>query len=542
MQSNVVRIGVRVGDGMKAAQPTSTRTRTHGLRTHSVILGAMHPTTVADYQALVAHAQETHVLSSAAATLAWDQETGMPKGGGDLRSRQLEALAAMVHQRSTDPRIGEWLQACESDRNLQQESDAAANVRGFRRDYDRATKLPNTLVAELARLESQAQQVWAEARAASDYARFLPSMERMVFLQQQKADCLRGSRSRWDALADLCEPGMNAASLSQLFAPLRERLVALRGQLDARGKRPDDRFSRVPFEESAQEAACRAALQAIGFDFDRGRLDRSAHPFCTGSFGDVRLTTRYSKDNVLDALGSAMHEGGHGLYEQGLCTEHMGTPLGEAASLGIHESQSRLWENHVGRSRAFWQWSQPMLRSKLGLEVDGYSADDLWRASNRVEPSLIRVEADELTYDLHVMVRFELEQALLDGSLAAKDLPAAWNAGYRQALGIEVPDDRRGCLQDVHWSCGLFGYFPTYTLGNLYAAQFASAVRRDIPDLDDQHARGDFAPLLAWLRDKVHRHGRRFDPAELCRRATGAALSADPFVAYLEQKLHAVYA
>lgn len=502
----------------------------------------MPATNRASYDLLVEHARSVYVLSSASAILAWDQETGMPRGGGDLRSRQLEELATLAHARHVDRRVGEWLQACEGDAALMADPDRSANVRGFRRDYDRATKLPAALVAELARHESQAQQVWADARRASDFAAFRPALQRMVELQRQKADCLRGSRSRWDALADLCEPGMNAKDLASLFAPLRQRLVQLRVELDARQRKPDDRFSRLPFDEMAQEATCRAALVAMGFDFGRGRLDRSAHPFCTGSFGDVRLTTRYAKDNVLDALGSTMHEGGHGLYEQGLLEQHMGTPLGEAASLGIHESQSRLWENHVGRSRAYWQWAQPMLRQKLGVEVDGWSADDLWRTSNRVEPSLIRVEADELTYDLHVMVRFELEQQLLEGKLAVEDLPAAWNHQYEQLLGVVVPDDRRGCLQDVHWSCGLFGYFPTYTLGNLYAAQLAAAASRAIPDLEERHARGDFAPLLAWLRENVHRHGRRHDPRELCRIATGAELSADPFLGYLESKLRAVYA
>ncbi len=502
----------------------------------------MLATTAAAYEQLVEHARAAYVLSSASAILAWDQETGMPRGGGELRSRQLEELARLTHMRHSDPRIGEWLQSCEHDAALQADPDRAANLRGFRRDYDRATKLPASLVAELARHESKAQQIWSESRTASDFATFRPALQRMIELQRLKADCLRGAHSRWDALADTCEPGMNAASLAALFAPLRDRLVCLRQELDARKRKPDDRFSRQPFSESAQEEVCRAALVAMGFDFGRGRLDRSAHPFCTGSVGDVRLTTRYAKDNVLDALGSAMHEGGHGLYEQGLNEVNMGTPLGEAASLGIHESQSRLWENHVGKSRAFWHWALPMLRQKLGVEVDGWSPDDLWRTCNRVEPSLIRVEADELTYDLHIMVRFEIERALLDGALAVVDLPAAWNLRYKELLGIDVPDDRRGCLQDVHWSCGLFGYFPTYTLGNLYAAQFAAAAARAIPDLEEHQARGDFAPLLDWLRHHVHRHGRRHEPRELCRLATGSELSSQPFLSYLESKLRAVYA
>ena len=496
----------------------------------------------AAYDALCAASRKIFVLSSAAAVLSWDQETGMPAGGGDLRAEQLAELAALAHARATDPRVGDWLLACEGDPALLADGDAAANVRGLRRDYDRATKLPARLVEELAATESRAQREWAQARAASDFARFRPWLERMVSLQRQKADCLRrAGQTRWDALADLYEPGMNEAQLRALFAPLRQRLVALRRRLEAEGRRPDDAFARLQFEEPRQEALVRAVLAAMGFDFARGRLDRSAHPFCTGTLGDVRLTTRFHKDNVLDALGSTMHEGGHGLYEQGLEPAHLGTPLAEAVSLGVHESQSRLWENHVGKSRAFWQWAGPQAVQHLGAAAAPFGADALFGAVNVVEPSLIRVEADEATYDLHVMVRFLVETALLHEELPLDALPAEWRRLYADYLGVQVPDDRRGCLQDVHWSCGLFGYFPTYTLGNLYAAQFAAAARAALGDLDAMLARGEFAPLRQWLREHVHRHGRRFLPGELCERATGRPLSSAPFLDYLEQKLAVVY-
>ena len=496
----------------------------------------------AAYDALLAHARKTFVLTSAGALLSWDQETCMPPGGGDLRAEQVAALAELAHARATAPEVGRWLGECEGDVALLADGDAAANVKGLRRDYDRATRLPPALVAELAAVESKAQQEWAQARAQSDYARFRPWLSRLLDLQRQKADCLkRPGQSRWDALADLCEPGMNAADLRALFAPLRQRLVALRARLDARGRRPDDGVNRIAFAEPRQEAFVRAVLAAMGFDFQRGRLDRSAHPFCTGTGGDVRLTTRFRPDNVLDALGSTMHEGGHGLYEQGLDPARLGTPLGEPVSLGVHESQSRLWENHVGKSRAFWRWCQPLAAQHLGAEAAAFSGEQLFAAANVVEPGLIRVEADEATYDLHVMVRFEVETLLLQGDLGLDDLPASWNRLYLEYLGVEVPDDRRGCLQDVHWSCGLFGYFPTYTLGNLYAAQLAAAAARALGDLDAQLARGEFAPLRAWLREHVHRHGRRHEPADLCRLATGAPLSSEPFLAHLERKLGAVY-
>lgn len=493
------------------------------------------------YRQLLLNSREMFLLGSTSALLAWDQETGMPQGAGDVRAQQLALLAKLQHERATAPHLSDWLLACEADGDIAQDPDRAANVRGLRRDHDRATRLPAALVAELAETESRAQQAWAAARAASDFAAFRPWLERMVKLQQQKADCLRrDGQTRWDALADLYEPGMRAGDLRALFGPLRTQLVALRQRLAA-GRRPDDGFARVAIDEPAQEAFVRAVVTAMGFDWQRGRLDRSAHPFCTGTGGDVRLTTRFHRDNVLDALGSTMHEGGHGLYEQGLQPARLGTPLGEAVSLGIHESQSRLWENHVGRSAAFWTWCWPLAQRHLGSACAGHTAAGVFKAANTVRPSLIRVEADEATYDLHVMVRFELEQDLLTGDLAVADLPARWNALYEQYLGVTVPDDRRGCLQDVHWSCGLFGYFPTYTLGNLYAAQLAAAADKALGGLAGLLERGSFAPLREWLRENVHQHGRRHDPADLCRLATGAPLSSEAFLRYLDRKLSTVY-
>ncbi|MBX3464190.1 MAG: carboxypeptidase M32 [Planctomycetes bacterium] len=493
----------------------------------------------AAYDSLLAHLRETHLLTGAAALLAWDQETGMPPGAGDERARQLALLARLQHERRTEPRVGEWLATCERDPDG--DADRAANLRELRRDFDRARRLPAALVEELAATESRAQLAWVAARAASDFAAFRPWLERMVDLQRQKADCLREpGHPRWDALADGFEPGMTAAGLRPLFAALRPRLTALRERL-AGGTPPADALARRQVDEARQEAFVRAVVAAMGFDFHRGRLDRSAHPFCTNTGGDVRLTTRFRRDHVLDALGSAMHEAGHGLYEQGLAPAHRGTPLGEPVSLGVHESQSRLWENHVGRAHAFWQWCWPLAERHLGAAVAGFAAEAAFAAANRVEPGLIRVEADEATYDLHVLVRFELEQDLLDGDLAVADLPARWNELYRAQLGVEVPDDRRGCLQDVHWACGLFGYFPTYTLGNLYAAQLAAAADRALGGLAPWLARGEFQPLREWLRENVHRHGRRLPPAELCQRATGAPLSAESFLAHLERKLPTVY-
>ena len=498
---------------------------------------------LAAYDELLGHHRHLKLLTSTAELLGWDQETGMPPSSGDLRARQLALLAELAHTRQTDGRIDDWLGECEGDAEVAGDPEAAANVRGWRRDYARATRLPVALVSELAEHESAAQQAWAQARSQSDYASFAPLLQRMLELQRAKADCLRqDDQTRWDALADIYEPGMNAANLQALFGPLRERLVALRLRLEEHGTRPDNSFAEREFAEGSQEAFVRFVLRAIGFDFDRGRLDRSAHPFCTGSGNDVRLTTRFHRNNVLDALGSTMHEGGHGLYEQGLDRQWSGTPMGQSVSLGIHESQSRLWENHVGRSRAFWQWCRPVARTHLGNGVEAYDAESLFRAANVVTPSAIRVEADEATYDLHVMVRFALETAMLEEELSVADLPERWNQLYREQLGVEILDDRTGCLQDVHWSCGLFGYFPTYTLGNLYAAQIAAAAQRALPDLDEELARGEFTPLRHWLNDNVHRHGRRYSPSELCEVATGSPLSPEPFLNYLEGKLEQAYA
>ncbi|MBL8748328.1 MAG: carboxypeptidase M32 [Planctomycetes bacterium] len=492
---------------------------------------------LAAYDRLLTQSREAFLLATTSALLAWDQETNLPKGAGGVRAKQLALLAQLQHERMVSPRMAESLAACESDADLLADAERAANVRELRRDHDRATKLPASLVGELAETESKAQHAWAAARSAGDYRRFRPWLDRMIRLQRQKADCLRQpGQSRWDALADLYEPGTTAAGLTALFGRLRERLTDLR-QKARDGAVGDASFARVEVDEARQEQFVRAVVQSMGFDFQRGRIDRSAHPFCTTTGDDVRLTTRFRRDNVLDALGSTMHEAGHGLYEQGLEPAHRGTPLGETCSLGIHESQSRFWENHVGRSAAFWSWCWPLAQRTLGTVCNGHTADSVFRSANVVRPSLIRVEADEVTYDLHVMVRFELEREMIDGDLGAPDLPSRWDRLYESYLGIRVPDDRSGCLQDVHWSCGLFGYFPTYTLGNLYAAQLAAAMDRSLGGLAELLRTGRFEVVREWLRRNVHRHGRRHRPAELCLLATGSPLSAEPFLQHLERKV-----
>jgi carboxypeptidase Taq len=496
------------------------------------------------FDLLLAALREAALLESSAAILAWDQETMMPPGAVAHRADQLEQIAQLAHSLRTAPRVRELLAAAADDPRIAGDphSPQARSLTEIRRRQERVDRLPADLVGRLAHATSLAQHHWAQARTAGDFAAFAPWLERIVALQREKAACLGASPGGepWDALAEENEPGLTAAGFAAIFARLQPGLLALRDRIAASRVRPAPIDGRFPI--AAQEAFVRFVAAQLGFDFERGRLDRSVHPFCGGSHpGDVRITTRYREQDLLDGLGSTMHEVGHGLYEQGLPEAAFGAPAGEAASLGMHESQSRLWENQVGRSAAFWRWAAPHARRHFPDAAEQLSESRLWHAANLVAPGPIRVDADEVHYDLHVAIRFELERALLRGDLPVAELPAAWNARTADLLGIAIANDRDGCLQDVHWSAGLFGYFPTYTLGNLYASQFWSAARAAIPDLGARIEAGRFAPLLGWLREHVHRHGHVDPAAEICRRATGSA--ADPAIRLrdLEQRLAPVY-
>ncbi|MEM9109763.1 MAG: carboxypeptidase M32, partial [Planctomycetota bacterium] len=426
------------------------------------------------YEQLLSHTKEASLLGSTASILGWDQETLMPVQGLAHRTRQLAQLAKLTHQMRTDPRIGEWLDACEAEAELAGDpiSETAVNLRELRRAYDKATKLPEALVVEMSETTSQAKHAWAEARKDDDYGKFKPWLAKVIELNQQKAACFGWDKANgepWDALADNFEAGMTAASVTEAFTPLRERLVALLGDILGSTTGPSNAFNELKLPLEQQKAFVKGVSAAIGFDYDRGRLDESVHPFCSGSHcNDVRMTTRFHEDNVNDALGSTMHESGHGIYEQGLPEAHIGTPMGLAVGLSIHESQSRMWENQVGRSRAFWAWCYPKLAEFFGDATASLSEEQVYGGANFVSPGLIRVEADEATYNLHIMIRFEIERMLMKGDLGVDDLPEVWNAKYKEYLQAEVPDDRRGCLQDIHWSMGAIGYFPTYTMGNLY--------------------------------------------------------------------------
>ena len=497
------------------------------------------------HTALLDHLREAATLSSVASLLGWDQETYMPAGGADARAMQSSLLAGLAHERATDPKLGELLARCEADADLTGEPETAAELREIRRDYDLATKLPGDLVRELAETGSKAQHVWKGAREANDFKRFEPWLAKMIDLARRKAACYGtpAGGEAYDALLNEYEPGARAKDTEAVFTPLRQRLSAFIKDIAANGTPPDVSPLKAKVSPAAQHAFGLEVLGAMGFDLTAGRLDTTAHPFCSGlAAGDTRLTTRYRDQHFTDALYSTMHEGGHGLYEQGLPkAEKWGSPLAHSVSLGIHESQSRMWENFVGRSAEFWHWAKPIADKHFGTALVGVSPETMHKAVNTATPSFIRVESDEATYNLHVMLRFELERALLSGKLEAAEVPLAWNARVKDALGLDVPDDARGCLQDVHWSFGLIGYFPTYTLGNLYAAQMWEAVNAEITDLSAQMRRGQFGELLAWLRDKVHRHGRRYTAAELCQRITGKPLEADPLLRHLERRVKPAY-
>jgi len=478
----------------------------------------MHPKSA--YDELIRLSREEAVLASSVDVLEWDEETFLPRAGVAHRSEQLALLAGLLHDRTTDPRVEELLAALEgSDLVADPESPAAVNVRELRRGYDRERRIPRRLVEESARVTALAQQAWADAREGSDFSRFRPWLERQLALAREEADAVGYPETRYDALLEDYEPGVTTRQVAALFATLRGELVPL-VQAMANRRAP---VLRRDYPVDRQRIFAEAVANAVGFDFDRGRMDTAVHPFCTSlGPGDCRITARFSSGDFGSGFYTAMHEVGHALYEQGLEPAHYGTPMGEAASLGLHESQSRLWENFVGRSRGFWQHFFPRARGVFHEALHDVRLDAFVASLNRVERSLLRVEADEVTYNLHILIRFEIEQALLSGDLPVEDLPGAWAEAYRASLGIVPSSDREGCLQDGHWAEGLMGYFPTYTLGNVYAAQLIAAARRELGDLDAQFARGDFGGLLGWLRERVHRHGQRFTAADLVERVTGA--------------------
>lgn len=477
-------------------------------------------------------------LNAAAALLEWDQETTMPPGAAEARAQQLATLKTLAHEHFTDDTVGSLL--TDLDGGLEDDTDRAL-VRVARRDFDRATKLSADFVARFTRAKARAMEAWKRAREADDFSRFAPHLQEIVNLSIEQAETVGYEDRRYDALLDEYEPGATWAEIDRVFRALRAELVPIAEAL-AEAESPDDAFLHRPYDEVKQWTFGLDTIRAVGYDFARGRQDRSAHPFSTSfSVTDCRITTRIAPDFFPTGFFGTLHECGHALYEQGVDPSLDRTPLASGTSLGMHESQSRLWENLVGRSRGFWRWAYPCLQSTFPDPLDGVSEDDFYRAVNRVRPSLIRVEADEVTYNLHVMLRFELETKLIDGALAVDDVPEAWNATMFEMLALAPSSDADGCLQDIHWSLGALGYFPTYTLGNLMSVQLFEAAERDLGDLDAQFAAGEFRPLLGWLREHVHRHGRARSADEILHGATGEPLRVEPWLAYVRRKFGAVY-
>ena len=482
-------------------------------------------------------------LSRAAALLEWDQETYMPPGGVAARSDQLSTLLRLSHVRFTADEVGRLLSELEEETaNRPFDPYEASLVRVTRRDYEQERKLPPELVSEVARAGSTARPVWEKARREADFKLFAPALEKNVELNRRIADALGYQDRPYDALLDRYEPGMTTDQLETIFADLKKAIVPLIADIARNADAVDDRMLYRGFEPVVQVRYALDLVTKLGYDLQRGRQDISTHPFST-SFGpgDVRITTRVSRDFFNECLFGSIHESGHAMYNQGIGDDIDRTPLWGGASPGVHESQSRLWENLVGRSHAFWKHFFPSLRSAFPEPLRGIDDEAFFRAVNRSYPSLIRVEADEVTYNMHVLLRFELENEMLEGRLKVTDLPEAWNDRVKSYLGITVPNDREGALQDIHWSSVSFGVFPGYTIGNLIGAQLMEKIRTDLPDLDGQIERGEFATLLSWLRKNVHRHGRKFTPNELLERATGRPLTAAPWIAYVQKKFGALY-
>ncbi|HEY3863625.1 MAG TPA: carboxypeptidase M32 [Verrucomicrobiae bacterium] len=487
------------------------------------------------YRRLLQRAREIALASSTGSALTWDQETYMPAKALPYRAEQLAWLTGHAHRQFVAKQVGQWISECEQ-LGFAPDSDEAGNLREWRRQYNRATKVPARLVEKLERVRAHAREAWRQARQQSDFAQFHPHFDKILALNRQMADCWGYEQSAYDALAEGYEPGVTAAQLRQLFSELRPAIASVLAPAQARSAAVPADLLRGHYPVPAQQAFNRKVAEAVGFDFEAGRIDTTAHPFCsTLGAGDCRLTTRYNEADFAQSLYGVLHEAGHGMYEQGLPHEDFGTPNGSAVSLAIHESQSRLWENHVGRGAAFWEhWHSAACEHFPGLKK--FPAAQVSAAVNRVSPSFIRVEADQVTYDLHIILRFEIEVNLVDGALKTKDVPGYWNEQFQKMFGLKVTRDSEGCLQDIHWAIGLIGYFPTYTLGNLNAAQLMRRAAAEVPDFSSHLADGDYKPLRTWLREKIHRQGSRHNPRELIRLATGEPTGIRDHIEYLRGK------
>ncbi len=494
------------------------------------------------YQDLVERLEEISRLGGIMSTLHWDQEVIMPAGAADSRAHQLSTLSGLIHDKSTDPKLGELL-------DLLQKEDPSAfnavewcNIREAKRDYDMQTRVPKKLVQEITELSSRGHHIWVEARKENRFTDFVPTLKRFIELKKEWAQYVFPDKTAYDANIDIFERGTTMAEITPIFEQLKAELVPLIKAIREKNQQPDTSFTQGKFPIEKQEALGRRISQDMGFSFDQGRMDVSVHPFCGGGHAtDVRITTRYRDDNFIESLYAVIHETGHGLYEQGRMAESRDLPASEASTMGIHESQSLFWERMIAQSRGFCTHYLETFRSVFPENFKDVTVDALYAAINVSEPSFIRVEADEVTYPMHVILRYEIETGLFDGSIAVEDLPQIWNDKMLNYLGVQPPTDTQGVLQDVHWSGGMFGYFPSYTLGALYACQFYNTMIRELPDTEKNIAAGNFAPIKNWLNKKIHRQGKLYTPAELVKRVTGEPLNPGNFIDYLQIKYRALY-
>jgi carboxypeptidase Taq len=493
---------------------------------------------------LIEELKRLHALGSAAGLLGWDEQVNLPPASADNRARQLAEMADLVHRESIRPEVGELLEKAEQAAAGEATEDLRrqTTVREARKDYDRDARLPGEFIKRKAAAESRSYHAWVRARADKDFSSFMPHLVEQLELAQEAAAYLgfTSPEEAYDYQIDLHDPGMTAGKIEVMFSDLRADLVPLVQEIiDSPVRARTELLKGFPIDR--QETFLREVVAGLGFDFERGRIDRAVHPFCSGDAFDTRLTTRFFEDTPLDSLFSSIHETGHGLYEQGLPADWIGTGAGTAVGMAVHESQSRLWENQVGRSRGFWQYWEPRYRELFLNQLAKVSPDELYLAVNAVSLNPIRVDSDEVTYNLHIILRFELEKRLFRGELAVKDLPEAWVSLSEELMGYTPKDDAEGVLQDVHWSGGMFGYFPSYCLGNMLAAQLWYTANEVLPELEEQFAEGNFETLLLWLRKEIHAHGRCYDTLELTRRVTGRDLSPRALLRYLRERYLPLY-
>lgn len=481
-------------------------------------------------------------LAHAEAVLGWDQQVYMPRGGAEDRGSILETLASLGHRTFTSKALGDLIEKLKPyAETLDPDSIDACLIKRVAEDYAKATKVPTEWVAEFARVTTIAQMEWQNAREKDDFELFRPHLEKIVELRRTYASFFQPYEHVYDVLLNDFERGLKTAEVKQIFDTLRPQQVALLKEISAKPT-IDDAFLHIPYAEQGQWDFGVDVITSFGYDWNHGRQDKSVHPFTTSfGIGDVRITTRFDPDRAGAALFGTMHEAGHAMYEQGIASALRRSPLADGASMAVHESQSRMWENLVGRSKAFWKFFYPKLEEKFPQQLKGVTLDQFYRGINKVEPSLIRVEADEATYNLHIMLRLELEIGLMEGSVQVTDLPALWNQKMEEYLGITPPNNREGVLQDVHWSGGMIGYFPTYALGNLVSAQLWEKINENIPDLDEQIGQGKFDDLLGWLRTNIHQHGAKYEPQALIRKVTGTGITPEPYMRYLRDKYTEIY-